>query len=211
VIVVVAGLFPARFAYGLLSENTPAASSATTQPTTMPAGSVDESFVKKLLGGDSTTLDVVEQTIVRLDQAARRLSDSKDAGRKTQDLQKQALAGIDEMIEQARRSSGGGRGDNASGRRQRRPSPGRPPSEQERRGRSAEAGQREAPGPTPAPGPDRSGPRRSDKVELQRGWGFLPARDREQILQGFDDEHMTRYREQIMEYYRRLAAEAQRP
>ena len=48
---------------------------------------------------------------------------------------------------------------------------------------------------------------RSAAGEATRGWGFLPERDRDEIIQGFEETFMSKYREQIERYYRLLARE----
>jgi len=50
----------------------------------------------------------------------------------------------------------------------------------------------------------------ADRPELRRGWGYLPARDREAIIQGAGDDFPARYREQIEEYYRAIAEAAEK-
>ena len=40
--------------------------------------------------------------------------------------------------------------------------------------------------------------------ESRRGWGNLPEREREEVLQGVDEEFLERYREWIEQYYRAL-------
>ena len=47
-----------------------------------------------------------------------------------------------------------------------------------------------------------------DKTDLARQWGFLPQHDRMEVSQGFDEEFLPRFHEQILRYYRDLAREA---
>ena len=57
-----------------------------------------------------------------------------------------------------------------------------------------------------AAGPKGSHP--SDRAEVRRGWGFLPQRDREAIVQGSNEEFHAKYREYIERYYRAIAERA---
>ena len=41
--------------------------------------------------------------------------------------------------------------------------------------------------------------------EFRRGWGNLPQRDRDEVLQGIDEDSLEKYRRQIESYFRALA------
>ncbi|MCP4247470.1 MAG: hypothetical protein GY778_10520, partial [bacterium] len=41
--------------------------------------------------------------------------------------------------------------------------------------------------------------------EFRRGWGNLPARDRDEVLQGIDEDVLEKYRHLIERYFRTLA------
>lgn len=196
-------------AFSSLARGEPAPT--TSQPASAPSKAIDASLVKRLLGGQSSTLDTVESTLEQMHDASKRLSESLDPGRQTQQVQKKIVDGIDQLIEQARRNrvSGGQQqqtarrtGDRPAGRR--RPQP--------MRGKDGGSGQNAANKPGSGGKDDKSGTaagqRRSDKAELSRGWGYLPQRDRNEISQGFDDEFPGKYREEIIRYYRDLAEAA---
>lgn len=178
---------------------------ASTQPATSDA---DDALIRKLLGGESTALGTIEDTLENMDEATRLLTTRRDAGEKTQAVQEKILAGLDRMITEARKNQGTSKG--GSRRRQSvRPRPGRkPPKDSQPKGAGAPdalAGNRSG-GPA-AGGRDKSGKRRSALGETGRGWGYLPDRDRDEIIQGFDETFMSKYREQIERYYRLLARE----
>lgn len=180
--------------------------------TTQPSRGVDERLVRKLLGGESTALDTVETTLARMDEAAERLTNRLDPSDATQAIQKQVLAGLDQMIQAAERNSAGkSKGQQARRKTGRRPS-GR------RRGRAAAKSGSSKSVPT-AKGGQGDGDRgkrgkpsadESNQADLARQWGFLPQRDRLEVAQGFDEEFLPKFREQIQRYYRRLADQAQR-
>lgn len=180
------------------------------QPTTRPATAIDGRLVKKLLGGQSSVLDTVETTLAEMDRAAAALSDSLDPGRDTQCVQKKVLVGIDQLIEQARRTRASGSPSQSTRRSAERRPKNRPPRRTEDQKNAPDPGQgSKADSGAPGPGSKEvGGARHSDKAELSRGWGFLPPRDREEISQGFDEEFLGKYREEIIRYYRDLAKTA---
>ncbi len=179
--------------------------------TTQPAPKIDPELVRRLLGGESSTLDNVEETLARMEKAEKLLTEERDCGEATQQAQQQVLAGIDKLIEEARKNQVSARGGSQyRRRRESRPNP-QPASREESTGKSGskaataqQAGQAPADGGTGAEG-ERAGA----KAELARGWGYLPQRDRDEISQGFDEEFIAKYREQILRYYRQLAEQAQ--
>lgn len=181
-------------------------------PASQPAVKVDPELVRRLLGGESSAVDTVEQTLSRMDEAKRLLTEDLNCDARTQDAQAEVLVGIDKLIEESRKSQVSSRG-GSKFRRKREARPDRRQSPEEATaGRAApksasgtEAGQAPAGGSAA-----RSGDRRSDKAEFSRGWGFLPQRDRDEIAQGFDEEFISKYRDQIMDYYRRLAEDARK-
>lgn len=178
-----------------------------------PSGStVDEELVRRLLGGQSSVVDAVEKTLTAMDDAAEGLRDRLDTGEKTQRVQVQVVAGIDQLITEARKNRAGSR-DRTSTVRRRQAKPGGRSSP----GASAKSGEGRAPAAASRPADDaRDASRRgrkpgdADKTDLTRGWGYLPQRDREEISQGFDEQFSEKYRERILEYYRSLADEARR-
>ena len=182
-------------------------------PSSRPAPVVDEDLVRKLLGGESSAVDAVQKTLERMGEATDLLKEKLDPGDKTQAVQMAILDGIDSLIEQARKGgskSRSGKQERQARRtegRRRPPRESRPKSTGERMPRAArkDAGQ----GPPGGDGRDAASRRRSERGELSRGWGFLPDRSRDEISQGFDEEFLSKYYEQIMRYYRRLANEGE--
>lgn len=186
----------------------------TSQPTSRPASRVDERLVKKLLGGDASTVDAMDEALHRMDQAAHRLRDAFDTGPETQQAQQRALGGIDQLIEQARKNQVSRNSSQTARRpaeRRRRDGreEGRAEAGQAATGAQADGKQARAEGPAKS----RAAQRPGEKAELLRGWGYLPQRDREEIVQGYDDEFLPKYSTAIARYYEDLAvaAEAARP
>ncbi len=174
---------------------------------------VDEQLVRRLLGGQSSAVDAVEQTLSRMEEASEGLRDRLDPGEKTQVVQKQILVGIDKLIEEASKNRAATRDQTSTVRRRQAK-----PSGRSSAGASQKAAsQGKAPAASSRPADDHPqtargerGKGEADKADLTRGWGFLPQRDRDEISQGFDEQFPAKYRERIMEYYRSLAEEAQR-
>lgn len=180
--------------------------------TTQPSRGVDERLVRKLLGGESTALDAVETTLARMDEAAKRLTDRLDPSDATQAIQKQILAGLDQMIQAAERNRAG----KSKGQQSRRKT-GRRPSGRKRGRATAKSGSpKSVPTSKGGQGDDDRGKGgtpstgKRNKADLARQWGFLPQRDRLEVAQGFDEEFLPKFREQIQRYYRHLADQAQR-
>ncbi|MCZ6699146.1 MAG: hypothetical protein O7D94_09475 [Planctomycetota bacterium] len=185
------------------------ASDTSPRPSSQPADTqIDDDFVRKLLGGESTDLGAIEATLEKMDESARLLKLRLDAGEKTQALQEDVLSGIDRMIAQARKQGGKSKGGSRRRRTSRPQRNRKPPEDTQPKG----AGQPDAlaggsSGGAPGEGGDKTGGRRSAAGEATRGWGFLPERDRDEIIQGFEETFMSKYREHIERYYRLLARE----
>lgn len=180
-------------------------------PTSQPSDVIDPELVRKLLGGQSTTVDAMDETLASLDKAADLLSQDLDPGIKTQTTQQDIVTGIDKLIEEARKNRPSTRG----GSKQKREREGRPgPRQQSSRRSSGTAaphptGEGEAGKGEQGRQADSRKKESSTKSELSRGWGFLPQRDREEISQGFDEQFIEKYRNEIEQYYRALAEQAQ--
>jgi hypothetical protein len=183
----------------------------TSRPTTRPSTAIDERLVKKLLGGQTSVLDTVETTLAEMDRAAAALSDSLDPGRDTQRVQKRVLDGLDQLIEQARRNRGSGSPSQSTRRHaeRRRSDPGQRRGDDRKKAADPGRGSKSDSAAAASDSGAGGGVRPSDKAELSRGWGFLPQRVREEIAQGFDEEFLGKYREEIIRYYRDLAKAAE--
>ncbi len=173
---------------------------------------VDEELIRRLLGGQSSIVDAMEQTLSRMEDATQGLLDRLDVGEKTQRAQKDILSGINQLIEEASKNRPSSRDRSSSvRRRQDRPTGRSTPGDSQKA-----ASQGKSPPATSRPvdqgqaGRSEKGKGDADKSDLSRGWGFLPQRDREEISQGFDEQFPAKYRERILEYYRHLAEEAKR-
>ena len=206
-------MFMSSIALSLLlwSQNLPKSSGFPEGPTTtQPSDVIDPELVRQLLGGESTSVDDVDETLRRLNEAADLLIKQRDAGEKTQAAQQDIVAGLDKLIEEARKNRPASRG----GAKQKRQRDERPnPQQRSTRKSSGTAaphplGDGEVGKGDQAGNADQKKTRRAEKSELTRGWGFLPQRDREEIAQGFDEQFNEKFREEIEQYYRTLAEQA---
>lgn len=176
---------------------------------TQPSRASHDELVRKLLGGESTAVDQVERMLQDMGEASTRLTSQLDAGSQTQAAQRRALEGLDELIRQAGENrSASPQTSRVRPRGERDAQRHRTPDErkQTNQGKGGQA-QRGGPGAAGGAGED-SANKKAAKAEMVRGWGYLPGRERDEVIQGFDEEFLVKYREQIMEYYRRLAEAA---
>ena len=134
-----------------------------------------------------------------------------DAGAATQQIQRQIVADLDRLIEQARKKAG-----------QCSPSAGQPPPGAPRSSVSPPSSKPGAAGQKPGNRPAASTAKRpsgggrtakADAAEtravIKRLWGMLPQHEREQMLQLPAEDFPPKYELQIEDYFRRLAEEGQ--
>lgn len=181
------------------------------QPASRP-GLSDEELARRLQGRADATRDPFRRALDLMETSSHRLSDEYDTGEQTRTIQSDILKALDEAIRTASRppttGQRGGKGQTGESRSAGRRSTQRP-------GESA-TGARGTPGDaakggkTTGSAPGESGSRLADRAEVRRGWGYLPDRDREAIVQGVNEEFHPRYREQIEDYYRAIAEQAER-
>jgi hypothetical protein len=182
---------------------------STPDPQTESSTQRDDERIRRLLRGESTGLDPAESLKAAMSDAADRLGEHLNPGPQTQEAQVRALAAMDELIAQARenRAQKSGKGNRRQeGSRQ-------APSRRDRRDRQSAKSQEVdgGRGGGPKDGDQYSSKRdkRDARAKLSRGWGYLPQRQREEIMQGYDEAFPARYRRQIADYYRRLAEPAE--
>ncbi|MCG8403878.1 MAG: hypothetical protein MI923_01645 [Phycisphaerales bacterium] len=178
--------------------------------TTQPSDVVDDQLVRKLLGGQSSARDTVEATLGHMEEAADRLTERLDPGKETQKIQEEILNGLDRLIEEAGKSRSAPDRHRRVRRKTDRPSKGQRRADGQKRSGTSGV----APVPQGPAGEDASKKGRNKgkptKADLARQWGFLPERDRDEVIQGFDEKFLPKFREQIHDYYRNLAEEAQK-
>jgi hypothetical protein len=162
-------------------------------------------LIRQIAGDDS---DDIMDTIIRgMNQAARRLDLDFDPGEETQRLQQRIVDQLDEAIKTA-----------AAQRRPSRQSQPSPSSDKRKKltknssqneSESTQAGGKNSGATTaqqepPEGASPEDGPRGGRIDEIRRTWGHLPARERDEIIQGISESFLERYREWIERYYRAL-------
>lgn len=163
---------------------------------------------------DTDPGDVFDQAVRQMGQAADRLDQYHDVGLKTQRLQQEVIAKLDQAIalarqQQSQKGGSGSPGSSGQPQQQQGGSSGNAAQGLAAGGSQAAAGQGASPGPGGAPigGRDAvdqaSGSMRSNHTE----WGNLPARLRDELQQGTNERFSSMYREMTGAYYRRLAEE----
>ena len=165
----------------------------------------DEALIRRLREGGGDPADL-EQRILDLMQVAHdHLSIRFDAGDATQDAQRQILRELDAAIELARqnlrRSKGSGDQPRQTGEKRE--------SGQQQEERAADAqqagGDRAGASTQPGQAADAIRGPGGEIAEHRRGWGHLPDRDRDAVIQGLQEESLSEYAELIEAYYRALS------
>jgi len=141
-----------------------------------------------------------------MSRSADRLAREFDPGSETCTVQERIVARLDEAIAAARRNRtrAGAQPRPAGDKRQ--SAAGQPEESKQQAGSAV--------GDDPQPGTAKGKPAEADRAgptgrlsDFRRGWGNLPARDREEVLQGIEEDVLERYRELIESYFRTLAEE----
>lgn len=170
-------------------------------------------LAKRLILGEEEDREVMGRIVDRMKDVEAQLLRRYDAGAETQRIQREILKELESAIASAVRRGRGGGGSGAAGDVRRRT-----------RGRGAERVAGRAGGEPGATGESRGGEanekggavRGEKRLErggrlraLRRGWGHLPARDREEVIQGASEKSLDRYRAWIERYYRALVEGAE--
>ena len=171
------------------------------EPDTKKADLGERLVRKAVTGADEDLMSTIIRT---MGEVSRQLEINFNAGAETQAVQASIVEKLDEAIRMAaaqRRSSRQRQREASEGDRRRRPKGG---SEMTDRSSSSPASEADAePNGAGAPVADGTGASQGESA-LRRSWGHLPARDRDEIIQGLQEGFLERYREWIERYYRAL-------
>ena len=168
-----------------------------------PSTDTDE-LAKRLLDGAGGSGDVMDRILALMRQSGRRLDIDFDPGVATQAVQTRILEELDNAVKAAaqkrRRQS---KSESTSAADKRRPTSDKTQTKPGDHSSSApESGATPTANKGDHPADTRTG--LGALRESRRGWGRLPERDREQILQGADESTLQRYKAWIDRYYRAL-------
>jgi hypothetical protein len=187
-----------------------AASTQPGRPASQPS-EADRQLIRKLLR-DATGRSEGPAVIRALDgmRASRvKLGVSYDTGRETQQIQRGIVRDLEKTIAEAWKaqrpmptSSKSRQSEQRRRRQSQQPKPGSEPKDAQRTDALEPIGDERA---THGVVTTAVGQPRAALRELRRGWGRLPDRDRDEVVQGFDQDFLTKYREWIERYYRALA------
>lgn len=166
---------------------------------------VGRRLIRKTTGGSED--DLMDKIIRLMEQTGRRLEIELDAGAQTQAMQEEVLKQLDDAIKlaasQMRKTSG--RLFSSKSDRRRRDQQKKPGGKSAASEKEQDASQQSASDATPAGGAADSGVGEDRELaESRRSWGNLPERDRDEVIQGADEQFLERYRRWIEQYYRAL-------
>ncbi len=165
---------------------------------------VGERLIRKATG--ETDDDLMAEILRMMGESSHKLEIDFNPGDDTQALQARIVEELDEVIKVAasrRRPRLRSLSADSSDKRRR---PGGKPDASEKPTDSGQAGEESTAGTTtegntPTTDTDRM---QGDLRELRRTWGHLPAREREEVIQGVGETYLQRYRDWIERYYRAL-------
>ncbi|MEI7657292.1 MAG: hypothetical protein WCK33_04435 [Phycisphaerae bacterium] len=147
--------------------------------------------------------DAFAQAVKLMDDTAKRLGESKDAGIDTQRMQEQALAKIDKLIDMARSQQQQQKQKRRQKQDQQQQQQQQQQSSQQQQQQQASA-QQQGGEPTGGQGSQQGG-RVNAPPGAGAAWGNLPARLRDALLQGSGDVTSAKWESLTREYYKRLA------
>lgn len=150
--------------------------------------------------------DAFVQAVDLMGGVAERLQTQKDTGMQTQRLQEDILRRLDQLIsslEQQQQQQSSSSSSSSSQRNQQQPNQ---PQQQQQQQQSQGTESNEN-----VDAPElQEGPLRPNLEPVTAAWGNLPARVRDQLMQGVDDRFSSLYERMTEAYYKRLAEEASR-
>jgi hypothetical protein len=187
-------------------------------PRDRAAAGLDEQLLRELGRAAELQPDSPLLAVARTMQLAGERIAKSDSGKETQELQSRVIANLEELLKQARsQCQGGGKPSDKPGQKVGPRDTVAQPKTQKNPKRKASGGGRD---PTPAiASPNQFGPGATPSQQpgkevwgdlVKALWGELPARQREQMAQFFDEEFLPKYELLIEQYFRRLAKEQER-
>ncbi len=156
--------------------------------------------------------DVMDRIMRLMAEAGRRLELGFDPGDETQAVQARILKELDDAINEAasrqRRRQSSQPPPQGDTRKQQDPSKPKPQPSDKQQGEDAamQAGNPSEAAPA-GTGVAEGAALDGTLIDRRRGWGHLPQRDRDQILQSFGERMLERYQSWIERYYRALQSD----
>ena len=181
----------------------PSASVAEEEPDSYKEDLGEKLLRKTVTGADE---DLMAQILRLMHESSRKLSLAFDPGAQTQQMQTTIMERLDEAIKVAAAQQQRSRGQaQSAGDKRRQPDAGKadgskPGETESGAGSATDSSDSTQPGVVTENPERRGGP----LSERRRTWGNLPARDREEVIQGSGEGFLERYRLKIERYYRAL-------
>jgi len=153
---------------------------------------------------DTPWEDPMDEILRLMEETGRKLEIDFDAGKETQGMQSRITARLDEAIKAAaaQRRSVPQPAPTAKGDKRTMPEGAENSQERQNDGESGAADASSTGGASAAP--SDAGASGGSLHEQRRAWGHLPARERQEVIQGIGEEFLERYRTWIDQYYRAL-------
>lgn len=180
-------------------------------PPSKPKGAEDDLSGRLIRKAVTETDEDLMDVILRLmSDSAKKMEIDFDPGESTRTLQKSIQEKIDEAIKVAaskqrmKRQSPSAQSDRRRMPTAKKEPPKRQPPKQETLGGSRSASSTSS---TENDSPGGAADATSDRTDLRdprRGWGNLPQRQREEMIQGAGEQYLERYRAWVERYYRAL-------
>lgn len=166
-------------------------------------------LVRKVV--DDSEEDVMAAMIRLMGESAERLELDFDCGEETQDVQRRVLEELDSAIKEAasRRRRTPPSSQSSSSDKRRKPGESQPGGKSKGEGEEKQgtaSGENSSETATPLTEAAKSG---GDLKESRRAWGNLPPRERDEVIQGAEENSLERYRQWIDRYYRALQESAE--
>lgn len=180
----------------------PAAGQRSPEP--QPPDKLGEKLIREARG--ETERDVMDAVTRLMEGVSRRLQVDFDTGEKTRAMQADILEKLDEAIKTAaaQRRPRRSRSQSSSSDKRRMTKKQSEKSAQQSAAAKQNDASQDASTNMP-PGSVTDGMASGGQLqEIRRSWGNLPHREREEIIQGVDEQFLERYRTWIERYYRAL-------
>lgn len=197
---------------------------STTRPATGPATTqeavkeVDRQELVEGLLGKSEAGDEMGRVVARMRKVYEQLAQRYDAGLVTQEIQRRIVDDLAKAIEEARRQMQQPPPSQTQPSEKDQDKDAKPKERNDERQAAQQARQqtekeqaeaRQAQNPKPATrdmGGRPEQPARAGKIEeTRRGWGNIPPRDRDEVVQGAGEEIIGKYKRQVDRYYEALS------
>jgi hypothetical protein len=169
-----------------------------------PRGDLANRLLRKAKSNSDEGL--MESVLRLMDEASTRMGVDFDAGERTVEIQEEIAVKLNEAIEQAAKQRRPRRRSSSQSNRDKRrmPTASKGGAGQKKGSATGQADGEPANSAAGEGTAEAVEAGRGEFAELRRGWGHLPSRERDELIQGIEEQHLERYRDWIERYYRAL-------